>query len=312
MDLRLLLRPSLVKCPRACCRSLRKSAAGKIWSLTDSGRDAARQLLLDTSPDDPVVAGSADVREAAALGGISCERRCRWRIKPSTRSNAKRFIVAEHVQTERDPLRAPAERLRIELTGHRLRSSAKLNKSARELLAFLELHPGSHNLKEVEGVGEEREHRRACFSLAYRRGDACALKRWPRGRLANQWARHMLQLAQQAAFDCDRSEPSGAQTVSRPSCFTGSPDPAKRRSISTRLTPRSRGTQRATAGAGNRPHARHGRTILLTLRGSGGDSAQRFQRFRARRTVAQNSSRAAPAWWWARAPASSRRYAISV
>src|SRR5271165_219623 len=28
---------------------------GKIWSLTDSGRDAARQLLLDSSPDDPVL-----------------------------------------------------------------------------------------------------------------------------------------------------------------------------------------------------------------------------------------------------------------
>ena len=28
---------------------------GKIWSLTDSGRDAARQLLLDSAPDDPVV-----------------------------------------------------------------------------------------------------------------------------------------------------------------------------------------------------------------------------------------------------------------
>src|SRR4051794_33728058 len=27
---------------------------GKVWSLTDSGRDAARQLLLDSAPDDPV------------------------------------------------------------------------------------------------------------------------------------------------------------------------------------------------------------------------------------------------------------------
>src|ERR1017187_7138389 len=26
---------------------------GKVWSLTDSGRDAARQLLFDSSPDDP-------------------------------------------------------------------------------------------------------------------------------------------------------------------------------------------------------------------------------------------------------------------
>src|ERR1051326_5521651 len=27
---------------------------GKIWALTHAGRDAARQLLLDSSPDDPV------------------------------------------------------------------------------------------------------------------------------------------------------------------------------------------------------------------------------------------------------------------
>ena len=27
---------------------------GKVWSLTDSGRDAARQLLLDSEPDDPL------------------------------------------------------------------------------------------------------------------------------------------------------------------------------------------------------------------------------------------------------------------
>ena len=28
---------------------------GKIWSLTDAGRDAARQLVLDASPEDPAV-----------------------------------------------------------------------------------------------------------------------------------------------------------------------------------------------------------------------------------------------------------------
>src|SRR5689334_17372793 len=28
---------------------------GKIWSLTDAGRDAARQLLLDSAPDDPTM-----------------------------------------------------------------------------------------------------------------------------------------------------------------------------------------------------------------------------------------------------------------
>src|SRR5437763_66685 len=55
----------------------------------------------------------------------------------------KGFIVAEEVQTERDPLRAPAENLRVELAA-KPRDDLKLNKPERELRAFLELHPGSH------------------------------------------------------------------------------------------------------------------------------------------------------------------------
>ena len=54
------------------------------------------------------------------------------------------------VQTDRDPLRAPSEKLRVELSGRTVEGS--LPKAERELLAFLEMHPGSHNLKELEGV----------------------------------------------------------------------------------------------------------------------------------------------------------------
>jgi primosomal protein N' (replication factor Y) len=57
---------------------------------------------------------------------------------------------------QRDPLRASAERLRVEFV--RRDESAKLKKSERELLSFLELHPGSHNLAEtatiVKGASE--------------------------------------------------------------------------------------------------------------------------------------------------------------
>ena len=68
----------------------------------------------------------------------------------------KGFIVAEQVQTERDPLRAPADRLRVELS-RQAPADAKLNKPERELRAFLELHPGSHNLKELEDTVQERQ-----------------------------------------------------------------------------------------------------------------------------------------------------------
>ena len=49
---------------------------------------------------------------------------------------------------QRDPLRAPSEKLRVELSASA--GEAKLNKAERELRAFLELHPGSHNLKDLE------------------------------------------------------------------------------------------------------------------------------------------------------------------
>src|SRR5262249_36741839 len=62
----------------------------------------------------------------------------------------KRFIIAEDVQTERDPLRAPADRLRIELVAKPRTGTVKLNKPERELKAFLELHPGSPDLRERE------------------------------------------------------------------------------------------------------------------------------------------------------------------
>src|SRR5579883_2658330 len=64
----------------------------------------------------------------------------------------KGFIVAEQVQGERDPLRAPSERLRVELAYEEAEQEPKLNKAERELRAFLELHPGSHNLKELEAT----------------------------------------------------------------------------------------------------------------------------------------------------------------
>src|SRR3984885_1412179 len=127
---------------------------GKIWSLTDSGRDAARQLLLETTPDDPVVAvlRMLEKRPLSAAYLAKALPRADKAVKSLER---KAFIVAEHVQTERDPLRAPSERLRIELARGATDlkpGDPKLNKAERELRAFLELHPGSHNLKDVEAA----------------------------------------------------------------------------------------------------------------------------------------------------------------
>ena len=121
---------------------------GKICSLTDAGRDAARQLLLDSSPDDPV-AQVLRMLEKRPLSAAYLAKTMPLADKAIRSLERKGFIVAEQVQTERDPLRAPAEQLRVELATAP-RGDAKLNKPERELRAFLELHPGSHNLKELE------------------------------------------------------------------------------------------------------------------------------------------------------------------
>ena len=130
---------------------------GKVWGLTDAGRDAARQLLLDSSPGDPV-AQVLKLLEKRPLNAAYLAKALPLADKAIRSLERKGFIVAEQVQTERDPLRAPAERLRVELLGDQgsgvsdQGSGPRLNKAERELQAFLELHPGSHNLKELENA----------------------------------------------------------------------------------------------------------------------------------------------------------------
>src|SRR5450631_4092390 len=87
---------------------------GKVWTLTDSGRDAARQLLLDSSPDDPVLQ-ILRMLEKRPLSASYLAKIMPLADKAIRALERKRFIVAEQVQVERDPLRSPSERLRVEL-----------------------------------------------------------------------------------------------------------------------------------------------------------------------------------------------------
>ncbi|HWB96953.1 MAG TPA: primosomal protein N', partial [Bryobacteraceae bacterium] len=122
---------------------------GKVYSLTDSGRDAARQLVLDAAPDDPVVS-VLRMLERRPLSAAYLSKTLPLADKAIRSLERKGFIVSEQVQIERDPLRAPSEKLRVELL--RESSDLKLNKAEREVVAFLSLHPGSHNLKDLEGM----------------------------------------------------------------------------------------------------------------------------------------------------------------
>jgi primosomal protein N' (replication factor Y) len=168
---------------------------GKIWTLTDSGRDAARQLLLDSSPDDPVLQ-ILRMLEKRPLSAAYLAKAMPLADKAIRALERKRFIVAEEVQVERDPLRASSERLRVELLRSGKGPEPKLSKPERELRAFLELHPGSHNLKELE---DAVNHSSAAARSLARKG-IVSLKPETVAVKAAIRARHALNPPQQAAF----------------------------------------------------------------------------------------------------------------
>ncbi len=117
-----------------------------LYSLTDAGRHVARQLSVQP-PDD---AASAVLklleerpRSAQHLAGKATDAR-----QALTALVKRGWVTREERQEERDPLRAAAERLQAEFS-RRPPPGMKLKKSERELLAFLELHPGPHNVAEL-------------------------------------------------------------------------------------------------------------------------------------------------------------------
>jgi primosomal protein N' (replication factor Y) len=119
----------------------------KMYSLTDAGRDSARQLFLSDETDDPAVhlLRLLDSRPSSAAYLTKKVPAAQRLLKTLEK---KGLIFVEDLQAERDPLRASAARLRVEFVARQ--NEAKLPKSERELLAFLELHPGAHNLKRLE------------------------------------------------------------------------------------------------------------------------------------------------------------------
>lgn len=120
---------------------------GKVYSLTDAGRDATRQLLLGTPGDEPTVK-MLRALEQRPLSASYLAKKIPNADRAIRSLEKKGFIQAEEVESERDPLRAASSRLRVEFSGRP--AGTKLNKAERELVAFLELHPGSHKLDELE------------------------------------------------------------------------------------------------------------------------------------------------------------------
>ncbi len=132
---------------------------GKMYALTDSGRDAAKQLLLGASGEEPTVAVMR-LLESRALTEAYLKKKVENASNVLRSLIKKGFVEVEDVEAERDPLRVSAARLRVEL--ERSPEPGKFSKVERELLAYLELHPGSHNVGELESqVAKASEAARA-------------------------------------------------------------------------------------------------------------------------------------------------------
>jgi primosomal protein N' (replication factor Y) (superfamily II helicase) len=124
---------------------------GKVYSLTQKGLDAYRQLSVSGASEDSAVAIMRDL-EYRSLSAAHF-------LKKSDRAAAllrgletKGYVAATDVASERDPLRAPSAKLRVETARGAPPPGRKLRKAERELLAYLDLHPGTHNLKDVESA----------------------------------------------------------------------------------------------------------------------------------------------------------------
>ncbi|HLW76963.1 MAG TPA: primosomal protein N', partial [Bryobacteraceae bacterium] len=123
---------------------------GKVYSLTKAGRDAARQLHLGANEKADGAVQILRMLDVRALSASYLTQKIE-RAAPVLRSLEKKgFIDAEDVAADRDPLRAGSSRLRVEFLARQ--GDAKLSKHERELIAYLELHPGSHNLAELEEI----------------------------------------------------------------------------------------------------------------------------------------------------------------
>jgi primosomal protein N' (replication factor Y) len=120
---------------------------GKVYSLTPTGIDAARQFSAAAAAKDPATRLLL-MLEKRPLSLSYLKSKVPEPAAVLKVLEKKGLVRIEDTEAQRDPLRASAERLRITLIFPR--PDGKYPKAERELLAYLELHPGSHNVAELE------------------------------------------------------------------------------------------------------------------------------------------------------------------
>ncbi len=169
--------------------------SGKVYSLTDSGRDAARQLFLSGPEKDPATE-ILHALENRTLSESYFKKKFPLGDKVLKALEKKGFVVTERTQNTRDPLRAAAENLRIQLLSSDI--PGKLPKAERELIAYLQLHPGTHNLAQVE---EQVPHASTAARSLGRKGILELSKEETAMNAFAPRAPHSLNAEQQAAYD---------------------------------------------------------------------------------------------------------------
>ena len=171
---------------------------GKLWALTDGGRDVARQLILGDAETDPQLQ-LLRLLEARPLTENYLKTKFDNAKRILQQLEKKGYVEVEDVEADRDPMRASADRLRVEILAAPA-PETKFPKPERELLAYLHLHPGSHNLAEVETLVKSA----SVSARALARKGVVSIQTEPiftPGRHPELTVERSLNLHQQAAFD---------------------------------------------------------------------------------------------------------------
>lgn len=167
----------------------------KRYVLTPAGQQAASQLLLDVPTEDPELQILHLLAERS-YSAAHLKTKVPLAAKALKALLRRGLVTLETVHGQRDPLRSPSHLLRV--TAAARPEGVKLPKAERELLAYLELHPGSHNLKEIEAAVKNAGA--AARSLA-RKGYLTIVAERPAVTPLTPSVRHVLNAHQQQALD---------------------------------------------------------------------------------------------------------------
>jgi primosomal protein N' (replication factor Y) len=121
---------------------------GKIYTVTDQGRDVVRQLSLTREDDEQTQILRLLESRPLSVGYLA--KKVPDGAKHLKSLEKRGLVTREDIQESRDPLRAGAAHLSVEFIGRT--EGVKLIKAERELMAYLELHPGIHNLAQVDAA----------------------------------------------------------------------------------------------------------------------------------------------------------------